>query len=65
MPKLNVLKYYLEDQSWFTLRPSGTEPKAKFYFGVKGSSLSDSQQALEEIQDFVMKMVHDLVSVSV
>ncbi|WP_191557379.1 phospho-sugar mutase [Metabacillus idriensis] len=65
LPKSNVLKYYLEDQSWFTLRPSGTEPKAKFYFGVKGTSLSDSQQSLEEIQDAVMKIVHDLVSVSV
>ncbi|OHR74252.1 phosphoglucomutase [Bacillus sp. HMSC76G11] len=65
LPKSNVLKYYLEDQSWFTLRPSGTEPKAKFYFGVKGTSLSNSQQSLEEIQDSVMKIVHDLVSVSI
>lgn len=35
LPKSNVLKYQLEDGSWFCLRPSGTEPKIKFYFGVK------------------------------
>ena len=38
LPKSNVLKYQLEDGSWFCLRPSGTEPKIKFYFGVKDSS---------------------------
>lgn len=32
LPKSNVLKYFLEDGSWFCLRPSGTEPKVKFYF---------------------------------
>ena len=45
LPKSNVLKYQLEDGSWFCLRPSGTEPKIKFYFGVKDSSLQNSEQS--------------------
>ncbi|MEK5444001.1 phospho-sugar mutase [Fredinandcohnia sp. FSL W7-1320] len=59
LPKSNVLKYFLEDGTWFCLRPSGTEPKVKFYFGVKGSSLEDSQQALHDISKDVMEQVHN------
>lgn len=59
LPKSNVLKYFLEDGTWFCLRPSGTEPKVKFYFGVKGSSLKDSQQALTDISKDVMEQVHN------
>lgn len=59
LPKSNVLKYFLEDGTWFCLRPSGTEPKVKFYFGVKGSSLEDSQQALNDISKDVMEQVHN------
>jgi phosphoglucomutase len=59
LPKSNVLKYFLEDGTWFCLRPSGTEPKVKFYFGVKGSSLEDSQQALTDISKDVMEQVHN------
>ncbi|MEH7381497.1 phospho-sugar mutase [Bacillus sp. JJ1533] len=59
LPKSNVLKYFLEDGSWFCLRPSGTEPKVKFYFGVKGNSLADSQNALNEISSDVMKQVNN------
>ncbi len=59
LPKSNVLKYFLEDGTWFCLRPSGTEPKVKFYFGVKGSSLEDSQQALRDISKDVMEQVHN------
>ncbi|MGX1195106.1 phospho-sugar mutase [Metabacillus sp. SLBN-84] len=61
LPSSNVLKYYLEDGSWFCLRPSGTEPKAKFYFGVKGKTLSESEQKLEEISSDLMKIVHALI----
>ena len=43
LPKSNVIKYYFDDGSWVCLRPSGTEPKIKFYFGVKGNSLEDEQ----------------------
>ncbi len=54
LPKSNVLKYQLEDGSWFCLRPSGTEPKIKFYFGVKDSSLQTSEQKLLTIKEDIM-----------
>lgn len=59
LPKSNVLKYYLEDGSWVCLRPSGTEPKVKFYFGVKGTSLADSEQRLEQVSAAFMEKVND------
>ncbi|MBB5325297.1 phosphoglucomutase [Anoxybacillus tepidamans] len=62
LPKSNVLKYLLEDGSWFCLRPSGTEPKAKVYFGVKGRSLIDSEQQLEQLSHDVMKRVYDCLN---
>ena len=40
MPSSNVLKYFLEDESWIAIRPSGTEPKIKFYIGAKADSES-------------------------
>jgi len=57
LPKSNVLKYHLEDGSWFTIRPSGTEPKAKFYFAIKGNSLSESEQLLTSLETSVMSLV--------
>ncbi|UEP94932.1 phospho-sugar mutase [Bacillus pacificus] len=54
LPKSNVLKYQLEDGSWFCLRPSGTEPKIKFYFGVQDNSLQNSEQKLLIIKEDVM-----------
>lgn len=57
LPQSNVLKYYLEDGSWFCLRPSGTEPKIKFYFGVQGSTLQHSEEKLESIKNDIMNRV--------
>ncbi|MDN4861166.1 phospho-sugar mutase [Priestia aryabhattai] len=62
LPKSNVLKFYLENGSWFTIRPSGTEPKAKFYFAVKGNSTQDSDKAINLLESYVMGMVDDIVS---
>ncbi|MEJ9225063.1 phospho-sugar mutase [Priestia aryabhattai] len=62
LPKSNVLKYHLEDGSWFTIRPSGTEPKAKFYFGVKKESLAESEKALKILEEKVMESVNNLLS---
>lgn len=42
LPKSNMIFYELEDNTWFLVRPSGTEPKIKFYLGVKGESVEDS-----------------------
>ncbi|NEY73717.1 phospho-sugar mutase [Bacillus mesophilus] len=64
LPKSNVLKYILEDGSWFCLRPSGTEPKVKFYFGVNASTLEQSKQDLNNLTDAVMTKVNDLIEAS-
>ncbi|WP_307893737.1 phospho-sugar mutase [Bacillus swezeyi] len=61
LPKSNVLKYFLEDGSWFCLRPSGTEPKVKFYFAVKGQSHQDSEARLKTLTDEVMNKIDELV----
>ncbi|WP_066327144.1 phospho-sugar mutase [Anoxybacteroides amylolyticum] len=63
LPTSNVLKYLLEDGSWFCLRPSGTEPKAKVYFGVKGRSLAESEQLLEQLTTDVMGRVYHYLNV--
>lgn len=60
LPKSNVLKYKLEDGSWFCLRPSGTEPKIKFYFGVKDNTLEASENKLEELRNAVMAKVEEI-----
>lgn len=62
LPKSNVLKYFLEDDSWVCLRPSGTEPKIKFYFGVKGSSLADSKSKLNKIEESFMGIVEGMMN---
>ncbi|MBT2257832.1 phospho-sugar mutase [Priestia megaterium] len=64
-PVSNVLKYHFEDSTWFTIRPSGTEPKAKFYFGVKKDSLTQSEKHLREIEQLVMERVNKLIAVSI
>ena len=51
LPKSNVLYYELENDNWCCVRPSGTEPKIKFYMGVKGTSLEDSDKKLEELEN--------------
>lgn len=49
LPPENVLKFILEDGSWFCLRPSGTEPKIKIYFAVQGESYAESEAALDRL----------------
>lgn len=50
LPKENVLKFILEDQSWIAIRPSGTEPKCKFYFGTVASTREQAQHKLQQLQ---------------
>ena len=57
LPKSNVLYYELENDTWCCVRPSGTEPKIKFYMGVKGSSLEDAEAKLEELENEIKKKV--------
>ncbi len=56
LPNSNVLYYELEDNSWCCVRPSGTEPKIKFYFGVKGTSLTDAEEKLAGLQKAMMAL---------
>lgn len=57
LPKSNVMYYELDQNAWCCARPSGTEPKIKFYMGVKGSSLEESEALLKELADELMKLV--------
>lgn len=53
LPSSNVLYYELEDNAWLCVRPSGTEPKIKFYYGVKGSSMDDAENIGKKIETWV------------
>lgn len=59
LPQENVLKYTLEDGSWFCLRPSGTEPKIKIYFSVKGETAEQSASELEALRRAVMSRIDE------
>lgn len=61
LPKSNVLKYILADGSWVCLRPSGTEPKVKFYFGVNGQNMVDTKQKLVELEQAFMSLVDEKI----
>ena len=56
LPSSNVLYYVLENNAWCCVRPSGTEPKIKFYCGVKGTNLADADKDLEELKAEVLKI---------
>jgi phosphoglucomutase len=58
LPKSNVLKYSFEDGSWICLRPSGTEPKIKFYFGVNSNSMKESKEKLSQVENSFMELVN-------
>ena len=53
LPKSNVLYFELENDAWFCVRPSGTEPKIKFYAGIKGTSPEDSAKKLDELMEAI------------
>lgn len=57
LPKSNVLYYQLENNAWCCVRPSGTEPKIKLYFGVKGKDEEDATNSLETLKDAMIKLV--------
>ena len=62
-PASNVLYYELEDNAWGCVRPSGTEPKIKYYFGVKGTSLEDAQEKLAALEQDTKKEMGCVMSV--
>lgn len=57
LPKSNVIYYALEDNAWCCARPSGTEPKVKFYMGVKGTSFEDAETKLDILKNNMMDLV--------
>ncbi len=61
LPKSNVLYYELTDDSWVCVRPSGTEPKVKFYYGIKGTSLADADAKSADLGKAVLAMVDDMM----
>ena len=61
LPSSNVLYYDLKDGAWICVRPSGTEPKIKFYFGVKGTSLEDAEEKENALGAAVMAMVDKMM----
>ena len=54
LPKSNVLYYELSEDGWLAVRPSGTEPKIKYYMGVKGTSLEDANKRLEKLEKSII-----------
>lgn len=60
LPKSNVLKFILEDDSWFVIRPSGTEPKIKFYFAVNSDSDKESSDKLNNLMEVIMKKIDSI-----
>ena len=61
LPNSNVLYYDLNDDAWVCVRPSGTEPKIKFYFGVVGTSLEDADQKSAALAESVTKMIDSML----
>ena len=61
LPSSNVLYYDLNDGAWICVRPSGTEPKIKFYYGIKGSSMEDADARSEALGAAVMAMVDKMM----
>ncbi|MPQ44234.1 phospho-sugar mutase [Clostridium tarantellae] len=59
LPSSNVLKYILEDDSWFVVRPSGTEPKMKIYLSIKGTSLENANVVVNEFKEAVMNLINE------
>ena len=61
LPNSNVLYYDLTDDAWVCVRPSGTEPKVKFYYGVKGTSLADADEKSAAMGKAVLDMVNSMM----
>lgn len=57
LPKSNVLKYFFEDGSWLAIRPSGTEPKIKFYIDAAGSDEKMAKENLEKLENYISEIL--------
>ncbi len=61
LPSSNVLYYELTDDAWLCVRPSGTEPKVKFYYGIKGNSLADADDKSDKLGKEVLAMIDKML----
>ncbi len=61
LPASNVLYYDLTDDAWLCVRPSGTEPKVKFYYGIKGTSLKDADEKSKNLGEKVLAMIDTML----
>lgn len=61
LPKSNVLYFDMTDDAWLCVRPSGTEPKVKFYYGIKGTSLEDADVKSEKLGEEVLAMIDKMM----
>ena len=61
LPKSNVLYFDMTDDAWICVRPSGTEPKVKFYYGIKGTSLEDADAKSEKLGEEVLAMIDKMM----
>ncbi len=61
LPTSNVLYFTLEDESWLCIRPSGTEPKVKLYFGVKGASMQEADDKVASFSKAMMAIINQMV----
>ena len=59
-PPSNVLKYYLDDGSWYAIRPSGTEPKIKIYIYSKADCQVKSKEKILDIENAVMERINSI-----
>ena len=62
LPSSNVLYYDLTEDAWLCVRPSGTEPKVKFYYGIKGTSLEDANEKSAALGEEVLAMINGMLN---
>lgn len=60
IPAQNAIRFFLEDGSWFAIRPSGTEPKIKFYFYSKGNSYEDALEKNRTIKEEILQLLNSV-----
>ena len=61
LPSSNVLYYDLTDDAWLCVRPAGTEPKIKFYYGIKGSSMEDADAKSAAMKDAIEALIASML----
>ncbi|MBR2025125.1 MAG: phospho-sugar mutase, partial [Clostridia bacterium] len=59
LPKADVLKFIFKDSSWIAIRPSGTEPKIKVYYSVRGDNKDDASKILEERRKIINNLIEN------